>query len=108
MLTLPLAVAGPAMATHVPDSAEDIAQAAGLLLATPPGERRGVPEYGLTDALFGLAGVDEDLVRDAIAEWEPRAEVLDVVITGIPPHQHVRVSVAPLADDTINPVTVVL
>lgn len=108
MLTLPLAVAGPAMATHVPDSAEDVAQAAGLLLATPPGERRGVPDYGLADALFGLTGVDEDIIRDAITEWEPRAEVLDVTITGIPPHQHVRVAIAPLDDDAIDPITVVL
>lgn len=107
MLTLPLAVAGPSLATHTPDSAEDVAQATGLLLATPPGERRAVPEYGLTDALFGLSGIDEDMIREAIEQWEPRAEVLDVAITGTPPHQKVRVSIAPI-DGGVDPVTVVL
>lgn len=77
---LPLQVRDGAMVTVESGSAADVAQSVALLVASRPGERRSVPEYGLDGSLFALAGVREDQVRDVVEEWEPRAEVTDVDI----------------------------
>lgn len=54
------------------DSEQEIAQSVALLVATTPGERRSVPEYGMPDPVFG--GVSQEDVSDVIAEWEDRAD----------------------------------
>lgn len=79
MLKLPIVIDDSGrLATHVPDSGADINQSVGLLLATRPGERRSVPDYGLPDALFAYAGLREDQIRDTVEEWEPRADITGI------------------------------
>jgi phage baseplate assembly protein W len=69
------------------DSEAEIAQSVALLLATPPGDRRSEPDYGLTDPLG--RGLDATEVETAVAEWEDRADpatieaVLDQVSDGL-------------------------
>lgn len=76
MLKLPIAVDDTGrLAAHAHDSADDIGQSVGLLLATRPGERRSVPDYGLPDAVFAYAGLREAQIRDAVEEWEDRADI---------------------------------
>ena len=65
-------------ATTVADSAQDVANSVGVLVATRTGERLSVPTYGTPDPLFG--GVDVDAVRAAVAAWEPRAAGMTVTV----------------------------
>lgn len=78
MLKLPLEI-GPQgrMLSLTPGGPADIGQSVGLLVATRPGERRTVPDYGLEDATFSYVGLREEQIRDAVDEWEPRAEITD-------------------------------
>lgn len=62
------------------DSPRAVAQSVALLLATRPGERRSVPEYGLTDPLFTPHGADEAAIAQAVADWEPRATPADIAV----------------------------
>jgi hypothetical protein len=83
-IALPLRVtASGALATFVQDSPREIAQSVALLLATRPGERRSVPDYGTPDPLFG--GIDVEDIHAAVEEWEKRADpaLVEVVATGI-------------------------
>lgn len=76
-LALPLQIAPSGALVTVPqDSPAEIAQSVGLLLATAPGERRSVPDYGLVEMLG--TGFDLDEISDAITEWEDRADPADV------------------------------
>lgn len=84
-LTLPLEVtANGALATVTQDHPAEIAQSVGLLLDTRPGERRTLPEYGFPDQLFGIGALDEGLIAETVAEWEPRADpdIVDTVRSG--------------------------
>lgn len=63
----------------------DIEQAIRLVLSTAPGERVMRPEFGCGIHRYAFATIDtttvtmiEDDVRDALARWEPRIELLDV------------------------------
>lgn len=63
----------------------DIEQALRLILSTAPGERVMRPEFGCGIHRYVFSTVDtttltviEDEVRDALARWEPRIEVLAV------------------------------
>lgn len=81
-LTLPLTVtANGRLGTLVQGSPEELAQSIGLLMATRPGERAAVPDYGLPDALG--RGLRRDDVVAVIGEWEPRALKVDVDIDGL-------------------------
>lgn len=72
MLRLPLTVtASGALRTVSPASAEDLAQAVALLVATPIGERAALPTYGIVDSL-GRLSPDLAGIAHAIAAWEPR------------------------------------
>lgn len=72
-LALPLVVADSgAFASLEQDTIEEIAGSVALLLATRPGERRSVPDYGAPDPRF--AGVNTSDVADALSEWEERAD----------------------------------
>lgn len=85
VLALPLTVTvGGAMSTITQDHPAEIAQSVALLLDTRPGERRTLPDYGLPDQLFA-GGLDEALVAEVIAEWEPRADadIVDTVTGGV-------------------------
>lgn len=77
-LPLRLDAAG-SLAELAQDSPAEISQSVVVLLATRPGERRTAPDYGLVDPLG--AGADADLIADAVAEWEDRADPASVEIT---------------------------
>lgn len=83
-LALPLTLtAGSGLVTVGQDTPAEIAQSVALLLATRPGERRSVPDYGTPDPMF--SGVDPDDINAAIEVWEERADpaTIEVVVTGI-------------------------
>jgi len=63
----------------------DIEDSMRVVLLTAPGERLMRPQFGcrIWDLLFEpvnatLLGLISQAVRDALAQWEPRIEVLDV------------------------------
>lgn len=58
------------------DSKDEIAQCLFAIFATQPGDRTELPEFGLASQLFRMGGVDLDELREAVEEWEPRADVL--------------------------------
>jgi phage baseplate assembly protein W len=64
---------------------EKIRQSIWLILSTTPGEREMRPEFGcgINEILFDantarLRGIVEEKVREALARWEPRIDVLEV------------------------------
>jgi uncharacterized protein len=67
-------------------NAEDnIRQSIWLILSTTPGERVMRPDFGcgLTDLVFGVnnagtASAVASAVRESLATWEPRIDILDV------------------------------
>lgn len=68
------------------DGADDLDSAIRMVLLTAPGERVMRPQFGcrIWELLFepvtpNLLGLIAEAVRDAIAQWEPRVEVEDVV-----------------------------
>lgn len=70
---------------------DDIHQSIDIILGTTPGERVMVPTFGcqLRELVFDLAdgttlGRAQRYVEEALAKWEPRIKVQDVV-PGIPP-----------------------
>ena len=67
------------------DGAADVARAIEIVLMTAPGERVMRPAFGcrIWDLLFepvtpNLLGLIAEAVRSALAQWEPRVDVLDV------------------------------
>ncbi len=67
------------------DGAADIDRSMAVILATAPGERVMRPQFGckIWDLLFepitaNLLGLMAQVVREALAQWEPRVEVEDV------------------------------
>lgn len=69
--------------THGP---EDLDRSIQIVLMTAPGERVMRPQFGcrIWELLFepitpNLLGLIAEAVRDAVAQWEPRVEVTDVV-----------------------------
>ncbi len=64
----------------------DLTDSITVVLMTAPGERLMRPQFGcrIWDLLFepvtaNLVGLIREAVRDALAQWEPRIEVEDVV-----------------------------
>jgi phage baseplate assembly protein W len=67
------------------EGAEKIRQSIWIILGTAPGERVMRPDFGcgIHDRVFdvnnaGTAGAVAAAVREALALWEPRIDVLDV------------------------------
>lgn len=67
------------------DGAPDIDRSMAVVLATAPGERVMRPQFGcrIWDLLFepvtaNLLGLMAQVVREALAQWEPRVDVEDV------------------------------
>ena len=67
---------------------EDLDCSIRVVLSTAPTERVMRPEFGcrIWDLLFepvnaNTIGLMAQSVRDAVAQWEPRVEVVDVVVT---------------------------
>jgi len=70
---------------------ESIRQSIWTILSTAPGERVMRPDFGcgLQDLVFGVndagtANAAAAAVREALALWEPRVDVLDVFAVGDP------------------------
>lgn len=68
-----------------PDGEACIRQSIWIILSTSPGERMMRPDFGcgLSDLVFGVnnaatATAVTRAVREALATWEPRIDVLDV------------------------------
>ncbi|GAA4117385.1 hypothetical protein GCM10022215_17950 [Nocardioides fonticola] len=79
-LAFPFAVtaSGP-LAALAQDSDAEIGQSVGILLATPVGDRRCVPGYGLPDPLG--RGADVDTIAQTVSAWEPRADAVAVAVS---------------------------
>ena len=67
--------------------ADDLSSAIRMVLATAPGERLMRPQFGcaIWDLLFepinaNTIGLMAVAVRDALGQWEPRIDVIDVAI----------------------------
>jgi phage baseplate assembly protein W len=93
-----LAGDGTILRSPEPDGAVD--DAIRMILSTAPGERVMRPDYGcaIQDHVFGLvdsgtAGQISQAVREALAQWEPRIDVVDVTTTEDPQDPR-RLSVA--------------
>jgi phage baseplate assembly protein W len=74
-----------------PDAEEGIRQSIWMILATSPGERVMRPGFGcgINDMVFGIsnaatASAVAGSVREALALWEPRIDVLDVTAAADP------------------------
>lgn len=70
---------------------EKIRQSIWLILSTAPGERQMLPDFGcgIHDLVFepntaALRGVVQGRVRDALIQWEPRIDLLDVRVETSP------------------------
>lgn len=63
-------------AVNEQDSIEDVTACVEAIVRTPLGYRTEMPDFGIRDQTFteGMINTDEILV--ALAQWEPRAEIL--------------------------------
>ena len=66
---------------------EDIAEAIWIILGTGPGERRTKPRFGCGIHRYVFAPINAGTlgdvafhVREALSEWEPRIDLLDVSV----------------------------
>jgi uncharacterized protein len=70
---------------------EDMAQSIQIILGTNPGERLMRPDFGAGLETFVFEPVNtttlariQEQVRGALIDWEPRIDVLDVVVSSDP------------------------
>lgn len=82
------------------DGVDDLDQSMRLVLMTAPGERVMRPQFGcrIWDLLFepitdNLLGLISEAVRQALAQWEPRVEVQEVISAPAQEDGLVRVSI---------------
>jgi phage baseplate assembly protein W len=74
-LRVPLEMGESGFRTVEQDSLEEIAQCAYAILATPVGSLLEEPELGVEDPTFEPVPVDDTEWLEALARWEPRAQV---------------------------------
>jgi phage baseplate assembly protein W len=74
---------------------EKIRQAIWILLSTAPGERVMLPEFGcgIHELVFeantaSLRALVQARVRESLTRWEPRIDVLEVVVETAPDARH--------------------
>jgi phage baseplate assembly protein W len=74
---------------------QSIEEAIWILLGTAKGERQMLPRFGcgIHDLVFApnnpaTRGNVQHLVKDALSEWEPRIDVLDVNVTSAPDEEN--------------------
>jgi phage baseplate assembly protein W len=82
--------------------ADDIDRSIRMILSTAPGERLMRPQFGcrIWELLFepvnaNTLGLMAQAVRDSVRQWEPRAELEDVIVEPDPDdtsHVHIRVA----------------
>ncbi|MEV6923688.1 GPW/gp25 family protein [Dactylosporangium sp. NPDC051485] len=96
----PIRLAGDGTILRSPEPDGAVDDAIRMILSTTPGERVMRPDYGCTisEYVFGLVdsgttGQISQAVREALAEWEPRIDVVDVTTTQDPQDPR-RLSVA--------------
>lgn len=58
------------------DSKDEIAQCVYAILATEPGTRTELTEFGYPSQLFRQGGADLEELRQVVETWEPRASIL--------------------------------
>jgi phage baseplate assembly protein W len=87
----PVTLDGDQRVAMTPDGEEAIRQSIWMILSTAPGERLMRPDFGcgIQDLVFGVndaanANAAAGAVRQALALWEPRIDVLDVNATPDP------------------------
>src|SRR5690348_6005261 len=80
------------------DGDESVRQSIWTIMATSPGDRAMRPDFGcgIHDLVFGVNNVATGTavtraVRDALATWEPRIDVLDVYAAPDPSRPNVLV-----------------
>jgi uncharacterized protein len=81
----PLSLDANCQVLMTPDGEESVRQSIWMILGTSPGERLMRPDFGcgIHDMVFevnsaGTANLVAASVREALAIWEPRIDVLDV------------------------------
>jgi len=74
---------------------QSIEEAIWILLGTAKGERQMLPRFGcgIHDLVFApnnpaTRGNVQHLVKEALSEWEPRIDVLDVNVTSAPDEEN--------------------
>lgn len=72
---LPFRFQGTQAATSEQDSIDEISDCVLAVLVCPRGYRSELPDFGIPDPTFS-SPLDEDVIRNAIATWEPRADAL--------------------------------
>ncbi|GGO94455.1 GPW/gp25 family protein [Wenjunlia tyrosinilytica] len=79
---------------------EDVHQAIRIVLGTNPGERAMRPDFGAGLDRFVFEPVSPTTmtrvrtrVHDALVDWEPRIDILDVVVTCADPEQRNRLDI---------------
>lgn len=77
--------------TVAQDSLDDVTQCVAVLCATVAGSRVELPAYGIPDQTFAQ-NPSAALLEQAIATWEPRAQV--TVTVAAPPTEQARLNVA--------------
>jgi phage baseplate assembly protein W len=87
----PIGLDGDDQIELTPDGEEGIRQSIWTILGTSPGERLMRPDFGcgIHDMVFGVnnaatANAVAGAVREALAVWEPRIDVLDVYAAADP------------------------
>lgn len=73
----PFRVVGGGVRTVEQDTVQDVAVCVYAILATELGSRQEEPDFGLIDQAFRQGGVSIDELREAVSDWEPRADLLD-------------------------------
>jgi phage baseplate assembly protein W len=63
-------------AVNEQDSIEDITACVEAIVRTPLGYREELPDFGIRDQTFTEGMISGDDIIVAIAQWEPRAEIL--------------------------------
>lgn len=100
-LSMPLTVVtGGSLRSIEQGSGPEIAQAVALLLATTPGERRVIPDFGMPNPVG--PGLDQGVVADVIGEWEDRADPATITLEVIATADQRAQVFGPLDDDTID------
>jgi phage baseplate assembly protein W len=58
------------------DTPDEIRGCVYNVLVTPIGHRAELPEFGIADPTFRMAGASLEDIEAAVEQWEPRADVL--------------------------------
>lgn len=63
-------------AVNEQDSVEDVTDCVIAIVSCPLGYRLELPNFGIRDQTFSQGGIDTNDLQIAIAQWEPRADIL--------------------------------